>query len=214
MSLKSISSCLLSSIFILCVLNTTAQTQLNKKNVFAKFSIDTFLLQELKQAQTNSESFFSLPDFGFWNVIMGEEAKSFKNNKDIILFLDTSQTYFEVECDCMIKKDTIYIQGGFAYGAGAGFDVRITKDLFSGSIWLAGDKYETSTSSNLDEEIFLKTIHQTLNLQNKKSLKRNGIIAGKIIMESENFFDKEKKVSDKLFMKLLFTCELDDVIVL
>jgi hypothetical protein len=95
--------------------------QTNQGNTFTTFIIDTTLNSTLAKAKLKSE--FNLPMVadGFWYFIDKKNFKEFVSKTgDPTTFFDTLQTLTNVVCDCMIKKDTIYLQGGIAYGGGMG----------------------------------------------------------------------------------------------
>lgn len=198
--------------FLSLYFNTAGQA--SDKGRFMPFTIDTSLNSTLAKAKLNSE--FNLPMIadGFWFFINKEDYKEFIGENDPIIFFDTLQTYTDLVCDCMIKKDTIYLQGGIGYEGAIGFDLRIAGKLFNGRILLAGKGYKTNKSSEYQDEILFNSVRQTLKIQSLDSLKFDKKMIGELFMESEEYYEKGKQKPDKLYMKVLFACKLDDVIVL
>ena len=181
---------------------------------FTPYKIDTTLNTTLAKAKSKSE--FNLPMIadGFWVFMDKNDYKEYVGNINAIKFFDTLQTYTDVVCDCMIKKNTIYLQGGIGYEGAIGFDLKIVGKLFNGRILLAGKGYKTNKSPEYMNEILFNSINQTLKIQSLDSLKLDKKMIGELFMESEDFFEKGEKTQKKLYMKVLFGCKLDDLIVL
>jgi hypothetical protein len=113
----------------------------------------------------------------------------------------------------MIKKDTIYIRGGLAYGGGFGYDIRVIKGKFIGNLWVSGKgRYKLLDSEEYTDELLLDGNYQTLKLQSKKQYQIGSTIAGVYVIESENYFDKNEEGSTRFYLKLLFSCKLHDFI--
>lgn len=188
--------------------------QASDKSRFLPFTIDTSLNSTLAKAKLNSG--FNLPMVadGFWFFMNQEDYKEYFGENDPIMFFDTLQTYTDLVCDCMIKKDTIYLQGGIGYDGAIGFDLRIVGKLFNGRIFLAGTGYKTNESAEYLREILFNSVRQSLKIQSLDSLNFDKNMIGELFMESEEYYEKGKQIPDKLYMKVLFACKLDDVIVL
>lgn len=77
-----------------------------KPNSFTSFAIDTTLDSTLAKSKLKSE--FNLPMIadGFWFFMNKGDYNEYVDKGDPIIFFDTLQTYTDVVCDCMIKKDT------------------------------------------------------------------------------------------------------------
>lgn len=203
-------------IFLIAIIfisfKTLGQTQ--EINGFTRFTIDSTLNTTLEKAKSKSK--FNLPMIadGFWFFIDEMDYKEFVSNTDPIKFFDTLQTYTDVVCDCMIKKDTIYLRGGIGYEGAIGFDLKIVGKLFSGRILLAGKGYKTDKTPEYVDEILFNSKKQTLKIQSRDSLKVDKKMTGELFMESEDYFKKGEHAPKKLYMKVLFSCKLDDLIVL
>ena len=199
-------------IFTLITFNSCSQK--TKTNSFSKYAVDSTVLQHFKAAKAKSKYDLPMIADGFWFVIDKNDFSEFVGKQDPLHFLDTLQTFSEVVCDCMIKNDTIYLQGGMGYEGAIGFDLRVTSDLFNGRILLAGKEYKTSNSTNFTKEIFLDSRKQLLKLPSIDSLRTGKRFIGEFILESEDYYIKDDSAPKKLYMKVLFGCELDDTIVL
>jgi hypothetical protein len=190
----------------------TSLGQKTPASVFTSFTIDTTLNSKLAKAKLKSE--FNLPmiDDGFWFIMDKKNYQEFIGKTNPNIFFDTLQSLTDVVCDCMIKKDTIYLQGGIAYGGGMGFDVKIVNNLFNGKIWLAGKSYRTNNSFKFTDEILLNSASQKLKIQSRDALKRGKKLIGELLLESEDYFAKDDKSANRMYLKLLFGCKLDDAI--
>lgn len=187
--------------------------QPQKPSGFVPYKIDSTLNSTFANAKSKSE--FNLPmlDDAYWFFLDKENFKDFIGEADPLIYFDTLQTYMEGICDCMMRNDTVYLQGGIAYIGGLGFNIKIVKNLFEGKIWLAGKGYRTIKSSKFEEEIILNSVKQVLKINSKDSLKLNSKVIGEILLESEEFYEKDKDRPNKYYMKLLFGCRLDEIIV-
>lgn len=199
-------------IFSLMTFNSFSQT--TRTTSFGKYTIDSAVVGHLKASKAKSEYNLPMIADGFWFLIDKNDFIEFVGKQEALHFLDTLQTFSEVVCDCMIKKDTIYLQGGIGYEGAIGFDLKITGDLFNGKILLAGQEYRTDSMSKFTKEIFLDSKKQSLKLQSKDSLQSGKRFIGELILESEDYYIKGDAITKKLYMKVLFGCELDDIIVL
>lgn len=106
------------------------------------------------------------------------------------------------------------MQGGIGYEGTIGFDLRIVGNLFNGRILLAGKGYKTNESSEYVNEILFKSVRQTLKIQSRNALRLDKKMIGELFMESEDYFEKGQQKANKLYMKVLFGCKLDEVTVL
>ena len=186
--------------------------QKNPPTPFTPFIVDTTLNSKLEKAKLKSEFNHSMLDDGFWFIVDKKDFEEFVGKTNPNIFFDTLQSLMDVGCDCMIKKDTIYLQGGLAYGGGGGFDVKIVKNLFNGKIWLAGKNYRTNNSLKFTDEILLNSVQQKLKIQSRDALKYGKRLIGELFLESEDYFEKEDKSPNRMYLKLLFRCKLDDKI--
>jgi hypothetical protein len=180
---------------------------------YSRFVVDTSLKSKLAKAKQSLDFDFHMLDDGFWFPVDKKNYKDFAEDADPHNFFDTLETLMEVPCDCMIRKDTVYLQGGIAYEGGAGFDIKIINDMFKGSIWLAGKGYRTDNHSAFKDEIILNSLRQSLKMQDRAPLKKGRVITGEIFMESEPYFEKNHTGMNQFYIKLLFSCKLDDQIV-
>lgn len=192
---------------------TLSCRQQEKSSQYLPFSIDKEIPAKLKKAETASDFKDLDIDQCFWFFTDSLDNEIPVPPADFRKFYDTLSSYGDGVCDCMIKNDTVTLQGGIAYEGGIGFDVRITKKDFNGNIWVAGDGYKTDTSSKFQEEIILKSVYQTLKLSDPKSIAPGKSLQGELLMESEHFTSKDDLRPNKFYMKLLFNCKLDDTIV-
>jgi hypothetical protein len=201
-------------------LTVTLLLLINKENLlaqskgnFQKYSVDKNISAKVESAKKESEFGNILEDNAFWFLFNNEIFTLLDQKDNAQHFLDTAQMLSQVPCDCMIKKDTVYLQGGIGYEGSVGFSLKIINDLYEGNIWLGGKEYQTTNSPTFSNETFLQSIFQSLIIQSKDSLKLGDKLKGQLIMESENYFIKGDKTPNKIFMKLLFDCKLDDTIV-
>jgi len=181
---------------------------------FKPFVIDTTLNSKLAKAKLQSEFDLPMIDNGFWFLTDANDFKEFSGSTDPAIFLDTLQTYSDVVCDCMMNGDTIYLQGGIGYVGSIAFDVRIAGNLFNGRIALAGKGFRTDQSAEFIKEIYLNSVNQQLKIQSRDSLQFEKQTTGEFILETENYYEKGEPQPNKLYMKVLFRCKLDDVIVI
>ncbi len=187
--------------------------QTNEGPSFKLFEIDQKLTSKIKKAKANSD-FKGLPiDDCFWFFSDSLDFDEFAPISDFRGFYDTLTTYGDGVCDCMIRNDTAILQGGIAYEGGIGFDVRITKETFNGNIWIAGRGFKIDSTADFQEELILKSIYQTLKIQDRKALAPGKTLVGEIFMESEKFISKDDERPNKYYMKVLFSCKLDGHIV-
>jgi hypothetical protein len=202
----------LAAITLFFLITITGCTQSRQKGGFKEYTIDTSLQTKLNKAKLNSNLNFPNLDNGFWAFFDDLLLKEYFKDLNPLGMLDTIQELSDVPCDCMIKNDTIFIQGGIAYEGGIGFDLKIVKNKFEGQIWIFGIGYRTDPSKPFEEEISLKSIHQTMKIQSVDSLKPGSKLIGEIVMESEEYFKKDVSKPNKFYMKVLFGCRLDDFI--
>ena len=180
---------------------------------YLPFDIDPSLAFKLKTAKENSDlKGFPLDDC-FWFFSDSLETQAELAGESIRSFYDTLSSYGDGVCDCMIKNDTVTLQGGIAYEGGIGFDVRITRTGFNGNIWIAGKGYRTDSTSAFQRELVLKSSYQTLKLHNPSKIAYGETLLGVVYMESEPYISVEDIVPNKLYMKILFSCKLDRHIV-
>jgi hypothetical protein len=203
---------LLTILLLLFFLIETTSGQKTDSSFFRQFTIDTSLGTRLSKANSISKFRHVMIEDAFWLLITKKDLKDIFGNIDPIIFFDTTQFLTNVVCDCMIKKDTIYVQGGIAYEAGAGFDLKIVGNLFNGRIWVYGKRYWTDDSLNIKDEILLNSVHQSLKIQNSKLLKGGKKLIGELFLVSEDFFKESDKTPNKFYLKLLFGCKLREVI--
>jgi hypothetical protein len=201
------------TIFLIVISASVAIGQTNKETSFKLLDVDEKLTSKIKKAKASSD-FKGLPiDDCFWFFSDSLDGRDLIPNSDARAFYDTLTAYGDGVCDCMIKNDTAILQGGIAYEGGIGFDVRITRQSFNGNIWIAGKGFKIDSTADFQDEIVLKSIYQTLKIQDRKAVVRGKTLVGEIFMESENFISKDEPAPNKFYMKILFSCKLDDHIV-
>lgn len=200
-------------IFLAVFSTSVLQGQINGETVFRPVGVDLNLISKLKKAKAASE-FKGLPiDDCFWMFSDSLEGEELIPGFDLRTFYDTLSSYMEGVCDCMIRNDTVILQGGIAYGGGIGFDVRITKETFNGSIWMAGKGFKVDSTAEFQEELLLRSVYQTLKVHDRNFIASGKTIIGEIFMESERFISMKEPTPNKLYMKILFSCKLDGHIV-
>lgn len=180
---------------------------------FSRYTIDTTVLQHLKTAKASAKYELPMIADAFW-VLFDETDFKELTGQQPMQYLDTTLTFEEVVCDCMIKNDTVYLQGGIGYQGSIGFDLKVTGDLFSARIGLSGLEYRTTASSKPVSEILLDSKSQFLKIAGRDSLQAGKRLIGELIIETRDFFIKSEPGRQKIYMKVLFGCELDDMIVL
>lgn len=195
-------------IFILVSFEASGQNLRNSKLLDLGF--DSSVLVKLKKAKIQNEKDNPFTE-SFWflsnkkDLIENIDSSNFQN------FLDTISSYSGAICACVLKKDTIYIRGGLAYGGGFGYDIKIIKGQFLGNLWISGtERYKLLDSDKYTDELYLKGNYQTLKLQSKKQYRVGSNIAGVYIVESEDYFDKNEKGKTRFYLKLLFNCKIGD----
>ncbi len=207
---KQVIAKVLTIIIVLCFYDIDALTQTTQGS-FEEYTVDKTVKRKFEKANLKSEFKLSMPFDGFFFFLSKKNDKELFDNATV--FFDTLQTFINVPyCDCMIKKDTIYLQGGIVYESGIFFTLKIVNNLFNGEIWITRKKnFRINNSEELVDDIHLSSVNQTLKIQNKGSLKFGKKMIGELLLESENFFVKDDPVPDKLIMKLLFRCKIDDM---
>lgn len=180
---------------------------------FKLFEVDRNLTSKIKKAKASSDFKDLTLDDCFWFFSDSLDFDEFTPISDFRGFYDTLTTYGDGVCDCMIRNDTAILQGGIAYEGGIGFDVRITKETFNGNIWIAGKGFKVDSTADFQDELVLKSIYQTLKIQDRNTIARGKTLVGEIFMESENFISKDDQRPNKFYMKILFSCKLDGHIV-
>lgn len=183
------------------------------KAKFSKYSIDPTINAQLDKARKQSELKF--PRFGesYWFLSDKESMTEIVGTSQIYHFLDTITIYTDAVCDCMKKKDTIYLAGGFSYGGGFGFELKIVGNLYTSNLSLWGEKrYKIDSVKDYIDEIHLNAAYQSLKLQTNKALKLGNSIKGVYIIESEEYYDRNQAGISKMYLKLLFNCKLDGFI--
>jgi hypothetical protein len=186
--------------------------QTKDSTFFTPYTIVRTLDTRLAKLKRQSQFSHPLVADGFWLLITGKDFADDFGNINPKNFFDTLQTLYDVVCDCMIKNDTIYLQGGIAYEAGAGFDLRIVGNLFNARIWVAGKRFWINDSVNIKQEILLNSVSQSLKIQNRNSLRLGKKMIGELLFESEDFFEENDTTPDKFYLKLIFGCKLNDSI--
>jgi hypothetical protein len=196
---------------LLLLLNEESLFGQSQKN-FQKYSVDPKISIKLEKLKKESDLAGILTDNAFWFLFDNEIFTLLDEKDNPQHFLDTTEMLEQVPCDCMIKNDTVYIQGGIGYEGSIGFSLKIINNLYEGNVWLTGKDYQTTNGLVFNKEVFLRSVHQSLIIENRNSLRLGGQLKGKLTMESENYSSKEDKTSNKIYMKLLFDCKLDDSI--
>lgn len=206
---------ILTTIQFLLLMTAISCQQQEQNSSNKNYTIDKTLPAKLKKAESGSEMKGLSIDNCFWFFSDSLDDAEMIPAADYRKFYDTLSTYGDGVCDCMFKNDTVILQGGIAYEGGIGFDVWITQKDFNGKIWVAGEGYKQTADSLADfrDEMVLKSIHQTLKISDPKSLEPGKKLTGEIYMESEGFLTKNDPRPNKLFMKILFSCKLDEAIV-
>ncbi len=192
---------------------STAIGQNKEVPSFKYFEVDQKLTAKIKKAKANSDLKGFAIDDCFWVFSDSLDFGEHIPDSAYRIFYDTLTTYEDGVCDCMIRNDTAILQGGIAYEGGIGFDVRITKNAFNGNIWVAGKGFKTDSTADFQDEILLKSIYQTLKIQDRKTIAPDKTLIGEIFMESEHFISKDDERPNKFYMKILFSCKLDGYIV-
>jgi hypothetical protein len=192
----------------LCACNSSAQTQ--EANGYLPYKTDKNISSLLEKAKSQSDIRLPGDDNGFWFFLFKEDLAESIGNMDPHTFFDTLQTFISVPCDCMIKNDSVYVQGGIGYGGGMGFDLRIVNNHFNGNLFLYGKGFRTNQSEEFKKEIFLNSVKQTLSIENKNSLSPGKTVKGVLFMESEDYYEKDEAAPKKIYMKLVFGCKLDE----
>lgn len=201
------------TLFLLLLSGLAGLGQAIEVSSFKFFEVDQHLIAKIKKAKASSDFKGMTTDDCFWFFSDSLEFEDNTSISDLRVFFDTLSTYEDGVCDCMIRNDTVILQGGIAYDGGVGFDIRITKKSFNGNIWMAGKGFKTDSTADYQEEILLKSNYQTLKILDQKSIARGKTLVGEIFMESEHFNSKEDPRPNKFYMKILFSCKLDDYIV-
>jgi hypothetical protein len=181
---------------------------------YTRYTIDTSVRSRLEKEKAKLEFSHPMIADGFWYLFDRELLTELEDKVDPAKYIDTVQEYMEVVCDCMIKQDSVFLQGGIGYIGGIVFSVTIVKDIFKGEIWLAGAGFRTDKSSAFKDEMVLSTVKQSLKLQSRDSLQLDSTINGELFMESQEYYQRGEKRSNKYYMKILFGCKLDEGIVL
>lgn len=196
----AIISCLTSQVF----------GQTHETSDYSIFSLAEDLPAKLKKAKSISDLRHFKGDKAYWFFLDSSDAVSFLSISNPSNFVDTVTTLSDVPCDCMIRNDTAYLQGGIAYGGGIGFDVRIVNQSFNGHIWIAGEGFKTAAMTEYRKEVHLRSVKQALMIENPHSLKSGKTIVGELVLESEPFIKKGEQKANKYYMKILFSCKLDE----
>jgi len=197
------------AIFLILLSASVAMGQVNGSSSFKLFDIDEKLADKIKKAKSNSD-FNGLSDECFWFVSDSLDGADYIPGPNIRSFYDTLTILGDIVCDCMMKNDTAVIQGGIAYEGGIGFDVRITNQSFNGHIWVAGGSYKIDSTTGFQNEVVLKSTYQSLRIQDRKAVAPGKILVGEFYMESERFISKDESTPNKYYMKILFSCKLDE----
>jgi hypothetical protein len=200
-------------LLLFILLSFEASGQKSRNSQFLNLSFDSSVLSQLKKAKAKNEKGFPFTE-SFWFISNKQFFIENIDSSNIQNFLDTVSLYSGAVCACMIKKDTIYIRGGLAYGGGFGYDIKIIKGQFLGNVWVAGkERYKLLHSDKYTDELYLSGNYQTLKLQSQKKYRLGSNIAGIYIIESEDYFDKNNEGSTRFYLKLLFNCSLGSDIV-
>ena len=201
------------TLFLLLFSGSAGIGQTKEAPSFNFFKVDKKLASKIKKAKAGSDFKGMAIDDCFWFFSDSLDSDDITPVTEFRIFFDTLTTYEDGVCDCMIRNDTAILQGGIAYEGGIGFDVRITKETFNGNIWISGEGFKTDSTADFQGEILLKSIYQTLKIQDRKTIASGKTLVGEIFMESEKFLSKDDQRPNKFYMKILFSCKLDGYIV-
>jgi hypothetical protein len=197
-------------IFILLSFEASGQELRNSQ--LLNLSLDSSVLLQLKKAKVQNKKDFPFTE-SFWFLSNKQDLIENIDSSNLRNFIDTISSYSGAVCACMIKKDTIYIRGGLAYGGGFGYNIKIIKGQFLGNLWVSGkERYKLLDSDKYTDELYLSGNYQTLKLQSQKQYRVGSNIGGVYVIESEDYFDKNTEGSTRLYLKLLFNCKLGDYI--
>jgi hypothetical protein len=138
---------------------------------------------------------------------------------DIINRLDNLEReglIISVRCGCEFKNDSIVVAGGLFYSGGQGFEVILTKNVFSGEIVLVtnnSDLKAKTTDKYFLNDITLKSKFAKMGLVRPPEFNLGSSLQGTVILISQPFYQKIENIGIKrqISIRIYFTCTVDEV---